>query len=138
MAPSVRDMDFIGCDNFTKWQQEYTVVHGHYRARVEHLFGRLWHWGVVPNIWSGNGTTLHKSIHILLHLTQCCIRREVRGPPLSPLAPCAHVWADIHEVCALCCMKKASLSGCNDCHLHYCAAVLSTHRYGGELVAQAE
>ena len=36
----------------------------------EYLFDRFWHWGLVRNIWRGNGTTLHKYICILLHLTQ--------------------------------------------------------------------
>ena len=72
------------------------------------------------NIWRGDGTTLHKFVRILLHLTPFCIRRQVRYPPLWPLAPCAPpppVWVGVHEeiqvdddgddgeVCARC-MKK--------------------------------
>ena len=38
------------------------------KARVEYLLSRFWHWGLVRNIWSGQGTTLPKSILILLHL----------------------------------------------------------------------
>ena len=34
---------FIGRNNLTKQQQEYTDVHGYHRARIEHLFGRLLH-----------------------------------------------------------------------------------------------
>ena len=77
-------MPFIGCANLTKWQQEYNDVHGNSRARVEDLFGHFWHWGLVRNIWRGNGTTLHKSIRILVHLTHVCIRRQVRYPPYGP------------------------------------------------------
>ena len=32
----------------------------------------------------GNGTTLHKSIRILLYLTQFCIWRQVRYPSYGP------------------------------------------------------
>ena len=45
------------------------------------------------NIWRGIGTTLHKSIRVLLHLTQFYIRRQVRYPPYGPwphVPP--HVW----------------------------------------------
>ena len=52
-----------------KWPIEYLD----YKAMVEHFLGRLWHWGSVRNVWSSNGTTLHKSICILLPLTQFCI-----------------------------------------------------------------
>ena len=77
-------MPFIGRNNLTNQQQDYNDVHGYYRARVEHLFGPLWHWVMVRNIWRGNGTTLHKSIHLLLRLTQSCIRRQVCYPPYGP------------------------------------------------------
>ena len=57
-------------------------------------------------------------ICILLHLTQFCIWHQVR---YHPYGRWPHVWADVREeidvddegdngeVCALCCMKKASL-----------------------------
>ena len=57
------------------WEQLYNDVHGWYRARIEHLFGHLWHWGLVRNIWRGSPNELHQSVRILLHFTQFCIRR---------------------------------------------------------------
>ena len=43
---------FIGRKNgtLTARQQCYNDVHGWYRARIEQLFARLWHWGLVRNI----------------------------------------------------------------------------------------
>ena len=72
-------------------------------------------------------------------------------PPYGPwphVPP--HVWADVQEeihvdddgddgeVCALCCMKKSSLSKCDASHLHHCGDCLSTHTCGDELMAHAE
>ena len=39
------------------------------------------------NTCRGSGTTRHKSIHTLLHLTQLCIQRHVCDPPLMTLGP---------------------------------------------------
>ena len=43
---------FVGRKNgtLTAFQQSYNDVHGWYRARIEQLFARLWHWGLVRNI----------------------------------------------------------------------------------------
>ena len=38
---------YIGRKTLTDDQQEYNDVHGFYRARVEHLFARLWQWRIV-------------------------------------------------------------------------------------------
>ena len=74
---------FIGRKNgtLTARQQCYNYVHGWYKARIEELFARLWHWGLVRNIWRGGPNELHQSVRILLHFTQFCIRRQVRHPP---------------------------------------------------------
>ena len=88
-----------------------------YRARIEQLFARLWHYGFVRNIWRGCPNELHQSVRILLHFTQFCIRRQVRHPPYGPwehVPP--HVWTDQSnsaatqdeaedeaDVCVLCC-----------------------------------
>ena len=52
---------FMGRKNGTlpAQQQSYNDVHGWYRARIEHLFGQLWHWGLVRNIWCGSLNELH-------------------------------------------------------------------------------
>ena len=68
---------FIGRKTSTKGQKEYNVVHGFCRTRIEHLFARMWHWGIVRNIWRGSGTELHEYVLVLLHLKQFLIRRQV-------------------------------------------------------------
>ena len=73
----------------TAHQHYYNDVHGWYRARIEQLFARLWHWGLVRNIWRGGPNELHQSVRILLHFTQFCIRRQVRHPPLRTMGPCS-------------------------------------------------
>ena len=77
---------FIGTKNgtLTARQQWYNNVHEWYRACSEHLFGQLWHWGLVRNIWHGVPNELHQSVPVLLHFTQFCIRRQVRHPPYGP------------------------------------------------------
>ena len=37
---------FIGRKTLTEQQKEYNDVHGFYRAHIEHLFARLWHWAM--------------------------------------------------------------------------------------------
>ena len=44
----------------TARQQCYNGVHRWYRARIEQLFARLWHWGLVRNIWHGGPDELHQ------------------------------------------------------------------------------
>ena len=43
----------------TARQPSYTDVHGWYRARIEQLFARLWHWDLVRNMWRGGPNGLH-------------------------------------------------------------------------------
>ena len=76
---------FIGRKNgtLTARQSAYNDVHGWYRARIEQLFARLWHWGLVRNIWRGGPNELHQSVRILLNFTQFCICRQVCGPPMD-------------------------------------------------------
>ena len=81
---------FIGRKNgtLTTRQQCYNDVHGWYRAHFEQLFARLWHWGLVGNIWRGGPNELHQSFRILLHFTQFYIRRQVRQPPARTMGAC--------------------------------------------------
>ena len=60
---------FIGRKTFTERQKDYNDVHGFYRARIEHLFARMWHWGIVRNIWRGSGTELRECVHTLAFAT---------------------------------------------------------------------
>ena len=136
-------MPFIGRKNgtLTSRQQCYNDVHGWYRARIEQLFARLWHWGLIRNIWRGGPNELHQSVRILLHFTQFCIRRQVRHPPYGPwehVPP--HVWTDQRnsaakqdeaedeaEVCVLCCQRRSTVAVCDECKEHYCNECIDTH-----------
>ena len=127
---------FIGTKNgtLTARQQCYNDVHGWFRARIEQPFARLWHWGLVRNIWRGGPNELHQSVRILLHFTQFCIRRQVRHPPYGPwehVLP--HVWTDQSnsaatqdeaeneaKVCVLCCPRRSTVAVCDECKEHYC------------------
>ena len=61
---------FIGRKTLAKRQREYADAYGFYRAHIEHLFARMWHWGIVGNIWRGSGIELHGYARVLLHLQQ--------------------------------------------------------------------
>ena len=73
-------------------------------------------------------TDLHDYVHVLLHLQQFLIRRQVWYPPYGPWERIpAHVWAahaqevgDNGHVCALCCTEcnPEKLSMCDK--LTYC------------------
>ena len=141
---------FIGRKNgtLTARQQGYNDVHGWYRARIEQLFARLWHWGLVRNIWRGGPNELHQSVRILLHFIQFCIRRQVRHPPYGPwkhVPP--QVWTDQSnsaatqdkaedeaEVCVLCCQRRSTVAVCDECKEHYCNECIDTHTYGTNVV----
>ena len=75
---------FIGGKTLTERQKEYNGVHGFYRARIEHLFARMWHWGIVSNIWRGSGTDLYECVRILLHLQQFCFEDKCRTLHMVP------------------------------------------------------
>ena len=89
------------------------------------------------NIWRGSGTELHECLHVLLHLQQFLIRRQVRYPPYGPWEHVpAHVWTaptqednDDGDVCALCCTKSdpEKMSMCDKCELQYCTDCIDTH-----------
>ena len=71
-------------------------MRGWYRAQIEQLFAHLWHWGLIEIIWCGGPNKVHQSVHILLHFTQFCIRRQVCHFPygLWDHVP-PHVWKSI-------------------------------------------
>ena len=74
---------FIGKKNgtLTACQQSYDDVHGWYRARIQQLFARLWHWGLVRNIWRGGPNELHQPVRILLHLPNFAFAGKSVTPP---------------------------------------------------------
>ena len=137
---------FIGRKTLTERQKEYNDVHGFYRARIENVFARMWHWGIARNIWRGSGSKLHEYVCVLLHLQQFLIRRQVRYPPYGPWEHVpAHVWTaptqednddedvvgDDGDVCALCCTKSnpEKMSMCDKCELQYCTDCIGTHTH---------
>ena len=138
---------FIGRGGLSVRQECYNTVHGWYRARVEQLFARLWHWGLVRNIWRGGPDDLHQQVRILLHFTQFCTSRQVRYAPYGPwdhVPP--HVWAtdgptnedadpegEPPQVCALCCQKRPT-APCGECNEQYCAECLDPHTCGDQTV----
>ena len=80
---------FIGRKNgtLTSRQQSYNDVHG-WRACIEHLFGQLWHLGLVRNIWRGGPDELQPvcacfvAFHAILH------SEASRSPTLWTMGPC--------------------------------------------------
>ena len=144
---------FIGRKNgtLTARQQSYNDVHGWYRARIEQLFARLWHWGLFWNIWRGDPNELHQSVRILLHFTRFCIRRQVRYPPLldhgsmsrlmfgltKATRPPQDEAEDEVEVCVLCCHKRSTITVCGECG-EYFAACIDTHTCGTHVVCYVQ
>ena len=55
---------FIGPKTLTEQQREHNDVHGFYRACIEHLFARMWHWGIIRNIWRGSSNELHEYLRV--------------------------------------------------------------------------
>ena len=66
----------------------YTAVHAWYRARVEHLFGVLWNFALVKNIWTGKGPNQARifqwRIHTLLHFVALDLKSKWRYEPYGP------------------------------------------------------
>ena len=75
---------FIGRKNgsLTAQPQLYNGVHGWYRARIEHLFGQLWHWGLVRNISHGGPGELHQSMRFFYIAFHAILHSEVGQSPL--------------------------------------------------------
>ena len=115
------------------------MAHGFYRARVEHLFARLWQWRIVRNVWTRSATELHGHVRILLHLTQFCIRRQTRYQPYGPWPHVPEsVWAQAEATvveeenddgvcCQLCGHRPGDISECGTCHLNMCASCMPLH-----------
>ena len=72
-------------------------MHGFCRARIEHLFACMWHWGIVRIIRIGSGTEFHECVCVLLHfffykfsqnfLTPCtCLRDGICEAIQAPQA----------------------------------------------------
>ena len=53
---------FIGQKTLADRQKGYNDVHGFCRARIEHLFARMWHWAITRNVWRGSGIELHEYV----------------------------------------------------------------------------
>ena len=129
----------IGRKSLSEAQQEYTDIHGFYHARVEHLLACLWQWRIIRNVWIGSAAELHGHVHILLHLTQFCIRRQTSYQPYGPWphAP-ESLWAqeeatieeeenDDGVCCQLCRHEPGDISVCGTCHLNMCVSCIPLH-----------
>ena len=123
---------FIGRKVLTKREREYNNVHGYYRARVEHLFARLWHWKVIRGIWMGSTRDPHANTHILLHFTQFQLCRQKVYQPYGPSsiwrdeeAPPLEPDSDDTDLCQLCAHKETS--ECCQCHLFLCNKCMADH-----------
>ena len=62
----------------------YNQVHQMHRARVEHMFARLWPFGLMKHIWQGDLATLTKYLRILLHFVNFDLKRGFMYRPLGP------------------------------------------------------
>ena len=131
---------FIGRLHLTERQQNYNDVHGWYRARVEHVFGHLWHWGIVRHVWVGKPDVLHQTVRVLLHTVQFCKNRKVQYQPYGPWEHIPEgIWSDRPIVipseeqdgpdapknCALC--YKRGSTECDSCKLMYCEGCSAVH-----------
>ena len=78
-------------------KERYNKIHAFYRSRIEHVFSRLWPFGIVQQVWRGKGMEgaleLQRRIHVLMHLVNFHLKRRVMyepvgvWPPLPSLAP---------------------------------------------------
>ena len=93
---------FIGRKSLTDGQKEYNNVHGSCRARIEHLFARMWHWGIVRDIWRGSGTKLHEYVRVLLHLQQALISKTSTVPSIWSMGTCT-------RTCMGCTYKRVAM-----------------------------
>ena len=113
-----------------------------YKAHIGQLFARLWHWGLVRNMWRGPNE-LHQSVRISF----ASGGRSVTPPygPWEHVPP--HVWTDQSnsaatqdeaedeaEVCVLCCQRRSTVAVCDECKEHYCNECIDTHTCGTNVV----
>ena len=131
---------FVGRGSLTARQESYNSVHGWYRARVEHVFAHLWHWGIIRHIWNGSPDTLHQTVRILLHTTQFCLNRKLQYPPYGPWEHIPKgIWPDqplatpesevdgpdVAAACQLC--YNRSTVQCEHCNLSFCQPCNTFH-----------
>ena len=82
----------------TAHDSTYNQVHRMYRARVEHMFGILWHFALFKNIWLGDVATLTKRLKVLIHFVNFSLKR---GFTYRPLGPWPHHTSDSTNYTAL-------------------------------------
>ena len=74
-------------------KERYNVLHSFFRARIEHVFSRLWPFGLVKHIWRGKGTEgacqLQRRMTVLLHFLNFSLKRRLlyEPPGAWPLLP---------------------------------------------------
>ena len=127
---------FISRKVLTKREREYTNVHGYYRARVEHLFARLWHWKVIRDIWMGSVTymPIHAFFCTLPNFSsvgrRCINPTDLGSISLLPFgatreAPPLEPDSDDAYLCQLCARKETS--ECCQCHPFLCNKCMADH-----------
>ena len=69
-------------------QVDYNGVHSHYRARAEHLFGRLDKFALISTRWERvteeGAAQLQRRVHVLLHLINFDLWQKFLYLPLGP------------------------------------------------------
>ena len=138
---------FIGRTwNLTALQQSYNDMCGWCRAHIEQLFGILWHWALVGNIWHGGPCELQQYARVLLHFTQFCIRRQVNHPPYGPWTMSRLMFGLIkatwpphkmkeraRHMCVPCVVRIVPLSQVVVRQEHHCAECIDAHTCGGKI-----
>ena len=83
---------YIGRKTLSDDQQEYNDVHGFYRARVGHLFARLWPWRIVCNVWTHSAEELHGHVPFCSTLLSFAFTDRLGINPMDPGLICLSVY----------------------------------------------
>ena len=79
------------------WQQSYNDVHGWYRAHIKHLFGQLWHGGLVRNVWCGGPNELYQSVRFFVEFHATLHLEAIPSSFLWTTGPCSASCLDLSK-----------------------------------------
>lgn len=74
-------------------KEHYNRIHSFFRARIEHVFARLWPFAIMQHVWRGKGLDagceLQRRLHVLMHFMNFSLKRRVLYEPAGvwPLLP---------------------------------------------------
>ena len=126
---------FIGRKNgtLTARQHSYKDVHGWYRACIGHLFGQLWLWGLVRNIWRGACVFCCISRNFVLRGRSFTLVKDHRtmSRAMFGLIKGTHSLGED----ALCCHKRFTIACCGECRERYCDECIGAHTCGEKIVS---